>query len=266
MSGLDIDLRADVKDHAAPRTPRPPHGPLRSALAWLWQQVAAWAPSLLLVLVLRDAVIEPFQIPSGSMVPTLAIGDFILVSKFGYGVRIPFTKIELLPLAEPARGDVVVFLYPPDLAQGRNTDYIKRIVALPGDDVSVRDDVVYVNGVEQPRAYRRNITYADPNRGCGEDVMKEFQESLGGVKHPVLQSTRYEQAMADYGPATVPPGHYFVMGDNRDNSSDSRVWGFVPRENIRGKAKWVWLSFDQCEGNIRGLGGMRWDRLGTAIH
>jgi signal peptidase I len=282
---IDLDLRSDVKPAAEPP---PRKGAAAAVLAYLWETLRSWGPALLIVLTIRSILGEPFTIPSGSMVPTLAIGDYILVSKLSYGLRVPFTNIEILPLDEPTRGDIVVFIHPPSanpdpwcsvkrvphvLSGGRlsgpeqpcTTDYIKRIIGLPGDTVEVRHDVVFVNGVEQPRVYRDNETYTDPSRGCGEDSLRAYTENLGGVEHTVLQSTRFEQVMEDYGPTTVPAGHYFMMGDNRDNSLDSRRWGFVPRDYIKGKAKWVWLSFDQCNGNIAGLGGIRWDRLGMSL-
>ena len=304
---IDLDLRSDVKPAAAP-PPRP--GIATAVLAYIWETLRSWGPALLIVLTIRSILGEPFTIPSGSMVPTLAIGDYILVSKLSYGLRVPFTDLELLPLDEPARGDIVVFIHPPSVnpdpwctakrvpvvlsgavdgaaysalrglgfANARSgnwvlsgpqesctTDYIKRIVGLPGDTIEVRQDIVFVNGVEQSRSYDDNLTYADPGRGCADDSMRAYTENLGGVEHAVLQSTRFEQVMEDYGPTTVPAGHYFMMGDNRDNSLDSRRWGFVPRDYVKGKAKWVWLSFDQCNGDIAGLGGVRWDRLGMAL-
>lgn len=259
--GLDIDLRKDVEQ--APPPPGPPRSPIRIAIDWVVELVKGWAPALLAVFTFRSIVVEPFQIPSGSMVPTLAIGDFILVSKFTYGLRIPFTDIEVVPLGEPERGDVVVFLYPPDLRSGTKTDYIKRIVGLPGDTVEVRDDVVYINGVEQTRTFTGDTTYTD--QSCYTYDMRGFEEDLSGVRHPVYQSTSYASRMADWGPRAVPDGNYFVMGDNRDHSADSRVWEFVPRENIRGKAFFVWLSFNGCDGDIRALGSVRWDRIGHGI-
>ena len=257
--GLDIDLRSDQ-----PEPPGPPKPPVARAGEWVWDLIKSWGPALLIVLVIRSILIEPFQIPSGSMVPTLAIGDFILVSKFSYGLRVPFTDIEVVPLGEPERGDIVVFLYPPDLERGVNTDYIKRIVGMPGDTVEVRDDVVFINGVEQTRTFTESYAYTDQT--CHSEDMRLFTEHLGDVTHPVLQSTSYARRMADWGPREVPADEYFVMGDNRDNSADSRVWGFVPRENVRGKALFVWLSFNACEGRIRALGSIRWDRIGTGLN
>ncbi len=228
-------------------------------LAWLWDMLRTWGPALLAVLVIRSAIAEPFRIPSGSMVPTLAIGDHILVSKFSYGLRIPFTQIELLPLGEPERGDVIVFRYPPD----PSLDYIKRIVGLPGDTVEVRNGVVYVNGQEARRTYRDRFKFV--NDRCQVQEERLYDEDLLGVVHPVLASVGSSGIRRNYGPRTVPEGHYFVMGDNRDNSADSRVWGFVPRENIKGKAIWVWLSVDRCNGSIPIIGSFRPGRFGLRV-
>ena len=281
MSGLDIDLQQPV-DEVPER-----QGPLWKRLGpWLWEQLTAWGPPILIVLVIRSVLFEPFQIPSGSMVPTLAIGDFILVSKFAYGLRVAFTNIEVLPLAEPKRGEIIVFIYPPSqstdpwcpvkgfphsatlgLLPGPECgiDYIKRIVGEPGDTIEVRDNVVWINGKEQLRSFTKDYTYVDNT--CRAEPMKEFEEGLEGQPHPVLQSQGFMAGgISNFGPVTVPADHYFVMGDNRDNSADSRVWGFVPRENVRGKAELVWLSFNNCEGTIRGLGKLRTERIGSMLH
>lgn len=262
---------------------------------WFMEMIRSWGPPLLVVLLLRSIVVEPFQIPSGSMVPTLAIGDFILVSKFSYGLHLPFwgmrfvgipipftdrwvkqweapirmpewyRNLEILPLDEPARGDIVVFVYPP--TQDSNpTDYIKRVVGLPGDTVEVRDDLVYINGQEQSRTSDGTYTYTDTGRACRPEEMRMLTEQLGDRPHTVLQSTSYATRMADWGPKQVPEGEYFVMGDNRDNSADSRFWGFVPRDNIRGKAILVWLSFDKCSGSTPVVGRVRFERVGTMLN
>ncbi len=281
MSGLDIDLRQPVE----PPPPEPQGSALKRSGAWLWEVLSAWGPPILIVLVIRSILFEPFQIPSGSMVPTLAIGDFILVSKFTYGLRVPFTNIEILPLGEPKRGDIIVFIYPPSQSDDPlcwvkglphtlslgfidgpecGIDYIKRIVGEPGDTIEVRDNVVYINGKEESRQYTQDYDYTDTT--CRPDTMKEYTEDLEGMPHPVLQSQGITMGgISNYGPITVPDGNFFVMGDNRDNSADSRVWGFVPRDNVRGKAELVWLSFDSCQGAIRGLGKLRTERVGQML-
>jgi signal peptidase I len=280
--GLDIDLRNDSEGPSSPDG-RPAW---KRAFAWVWDVVQSWGPAILIVLTIRSILVEPFQIPSGSMVPTLAIGDFIVVSKFAYGVRVPFTDIEVVPLGEPERGDVVVFIHPPTASEDPmcffkripvvlsfgslrgpkdpcTTDYIKRVVGLPGDTIEVRDDVVYVNGLEQTRTFQENYSYTD--QFCRTDEMRRFEEVLDGTPHPVLQTTSYALRNADYGPKTVPEGEFFMMGDNRDNSADSRFWGFVPRDYIKGKAKFVWLSLDNCNGTSTGAFKVRTDRIGTAL-
>lgn len=280
MSGLDIDLRQPVE-----QAPEPGGPAWKRSLEWLWEVLGSWGPPILIVLVIRSILFEPFQIPSGSMVPTLAIGDFILVSKFSYGLRVPFTQIEVVPLAEPKRGEIIVFIYPPSQSADSmcwlkaiphtlsfgyidgpecGIDYIKRIVGEPGDTIEVRDNMLFVNGKEQSRQFQSNYNYTDNT--CHSEDMKQYEEDLEGLPHPVLQSQGISfGGISNYGPITVPADHFFVMGDNRDNSADSRVWGFVPRENVRGKAQLVWLSFNSCEGTIRGLGKLRSERIGQML-
>ena len=280
MSGLDIDLRQPVE-----QAPEPGGPAWKRSFDWLREVLYSWGPPILVVLVIRSILCEPFQIPSGSMVPTLAIGDFILVSKFSYGLRIPFTQVEVLPLAEPKRGEIIVFIYPPSQSEDPlcwlktiphtlsfglvpgpecGIDYIKRIVGEPGDTIEVRDNLLFINGEEQRRQYQDTYDYT--NDRCSTEPMKRYEEDLEGLPHPVLQSQGLSfGGISNYGPITVPEGHFFVMGDNRDNSADSRVWGFVPRENVRGKAELVWLSFNGCEGTIRGLGKLRGERIGQML-
>jgi signal peptidase I len=192
----------------------------------------AFFPVLAAVLVLRSFVAEPFRIPSASMVPTLEVGDFILVNKYAYGLRLPVIDRKVVELGSPARGDVVVFRYPPDPTQ----DFIKRVVGLPGDVVEYRDRSIFINGARAPQ--------------------HDGLERLGGVEHQLrLQPWLPDQP----GRWVVPPGQFFVMGDNRDNSRDSRVWGFVPEANLVGRAFVVWM-------NWRPFASMpRWDRIGKRI-
>lgn len=231
----------------------------RGPLWWVWDILKTWAPALLAVFAIRSAVAEPFRIPSGSMVPTLEIGDHILVSKFKYGLRIPFTDVEVLALGEPVRGDVIVFRYPPN----PELDYIKRIVGVSGDRIELRDNTVYVNGEKATRTYVDEYRFVDDR--CTAEDARLYKEDLLGVQHSVLTSPGSRVGLANYGPTTVPDGSYFVMGDNRDNSADSRVWGIVPRDHIKGKAVLVWLSYDNCNGDIPVLGMFREDRLGELI-
>ncbi len=186
--------------------------------------------ALVLALVIRTFVIQAFKIPSGSMEPTLEIGDHLLVNKFIYGIKIPFSSINLFPLKSPQRGDVIVFIYPPE----PDKDFIKRVIAVGGDTVSMVNKKLYINGVE----------VADPHA-----VYRENTILLGEV-----------QKLDNFGPVTVPKGDLFVLGDNRDHSFDSRFWGFVPLKDVLGKAFTIYWSWDSQESMVR------WNRLGHLIY
>ena len=244
-------------------------------LGWLWDVFMTWGPALLAVLLIRSVLAEPFRIPSGSMVPTLQIGDHILVTKYSYGFRIPLTRIPIGPIKLPERGDVVVFVYPgsdedqlshwldlpfPPIA---TLDYVKRIVALPGDEVEVRDNVLYLNGEAQSRTFIERQDFVDD--ACNRYPTSHYTESLDGHEHEILTATTFGARIGDFPPTVVPEGHVFAMGDNRDHSSDSRRWGFVPLRNLKGKARFVWLSYDQCEEGIPLLGAIRSERFGIPV-
>ncbi len=189
------------------------------------------APVLGLVLVLRSFVVEPFQIPSSSMVPTLKVGDFILVNKWTYGIRLPVIRSKIIEINAPQRGDVMVF-FPPH----EERYFIKRVVGLPGDEIHVLNGVLYVNGDKMTQR-----VLADEQAAPRSVVMSE---DLTGVEHAIqkrLLPTRLSQNFT----AVVPKGHYFMMGDNRDNSSDSRVWGPVPEDRIVGRAFARWMFWDK---------------------
>ncbi|MDF1578117.1 MAG: signal peptidase I [Desulfobulbales bacterium] len=186
--------------------------------------------ALLLALFIRAFVVQAFKIPSGSMIPTLLIGDHILVSKFIYGLRNPFTGTVLIPVREPARLDVVVFKFPLNPSQ----DFIKRVIALPGDTVAIINKEVFVNGARLEN---------DPGVHDNDHVI------------PAENSPR-----DNFGPVTVPAGSLFVMGDNRDNSHDSRFWGFVDFKDLKGKAFVLYWSWDKEDFNVR------WQRFGKVIH
>ncbi len=190
----------------------------------------SFLPVFAIVLVLRSFLFEPFQIPSGSMIPTLKIGDFILVNKFNYGLRLPVIGTKVLPIGEPERGDVMVF-YPPNDSRY----FIKRIIGLPGDHIKIVNKVLYVNGV---RADQTQIEQ-ETNNGLTARI---FSENLGGVEHLIRTESR--RTRGDNLSVVVKPGHYFMMGDNRDNSSDSRFWGQVPSHNIVGEAVAVWMTWE----------------------
>mgnify|MGYP003952702453 CR=1 FL=1 len=235
-------------------------GALKAFPSWLKDMLISWGPAIIVVLVLRNTLAEPFRIPSGSMVPTLQIGDHILVSKISYGLRIPYTDWEIISFGEPERGDVIVFRYPEEPA----VDYIKRIVGQPGDTVQVRNDQVYVNG-EQAVQTRESGQYPFVNQLCETRLMNHYTEDLLGVEHEVLDYGRTGH-FSNYRSFTVPEGYFFMMGDNRHNSKDSRSWGLVPREFVKGRANWVWLSYNQCEGTLPVFGSFRLARLGESIN
>jgi len=218
---------------------------------WWVEYSISFFPVILIVFFLRSFLVEPFKIPSGSMIPTLLIGDFILVNKYAYGVRLPVINVKVAEVGSPKRGDVMVFRYPAD----PGLDYIKRVVGLPGDRIEYRDKVLTVNGRVAPR--RQIGDYQSRER---LQYFPRFIESFDGAEHEIIlekEAPAYVGRVMDFRHSgncdynngglvcTVPPGHYFAMGDNRDNSSDSRVWGFVPDENIVGKAFFIWLNLNE---------------------
>nr|VFJ62309.1 MAG: signal peptidase I Serine peptidase. MEROPS family S26A [Candidatus Kentron sp. FW]VFJ68526.1 MAG: signal peptidase I Serine peptidase. MEROPS family S26A [Candidatus Kentron sp. FW] len=214
-------------------------------------------PVFLIVLVLRSFFVEPFRIPSGSMLPTLEIGDFILVNKYTFGVRLPVFDKKIIDLGQPERGDVVVFRFPED----GSTPYIKRVVGLPGDRIDYRNDALYINDKEVAREFID--TYMATGSSKKMTGAKRYLEHLEGVDHqiliqPVPMSMFHGKPYYPYAPFDVPEGHYFVMGDNRDNSRDSRYWGTVPDENLIGKAFLIWMNFEWGEG-------VDWGRIGNTI-
>ena len=226
------------------------------AQPWWLDWTAGLFPVILVVFLLRSFLFEPFKIPSGSMIPTLLVGDLILVNKFHYGVRLPVINKKIVSNHDPVRGDVMVFRYPAN----PSIDYIKRVVGLPGDEVSYRNQQLYLNGALVPTQPLPDFYNEDTLR-----YANQFDESLGSVSHRILvdraRSTYLRPSMAypfnencaytaEGVTCKVPPGHYFMMGDNRDNSEDSRFWGFVPDANIVGRAFFVWMNF----GNVRRIG------------
>jgi len=216
----------------------------------LVEYARSFFPVILVVLVLRSFVVEPFRIPSGSMLPTLEVGDFILVNKFSYGLRLPVSNQKILDLGEPQRGDVVVFRYPKD----PSVDYIKRVVGLPGDRLVYRNKVLYINGKKMPQKLLG--PYLGSNTGLPISGIKRLEEDLDGVRHDILIEDNKPRID---GEVVVPAGQYFVMGDNRDNSNDSRFWGTVPEENLVGKAFMIWMNWNFDEG------GVKWSRIGQSI-
>jgi signal peptidase I len=216
-------------------------------------------PVIALVFVLRSFLFEPFKIPSSSMVPTLLVGDLILVNKFDYGIRLPVLNKKVIQVGNPQRGDVMVFKYPKDMSQ----DYIKRVIGVPGDRITYENKRLTVNG--KPVEYEAMDDYLDDEHPV---YHKQYLEKLPNVAHRILNTEgartinlsaveefpQHENCTYSYDKFTciVPEGNYFMMGDNRDNSADSRYWGFVPDRNIVGKAVVVWMNF----GNLKRIGGI----------
>lgn len=203
-------------------------------------------PVILLVFLIRSFAAEPFKIPSGSMMPTLLAGDYILVNKYTYGLRVPLMNNVFYEVNHPKRGDIIVFHFPPD----PKIDYIKRIVGLPGDKIAYQNKQLTINGEVQKITDLTSYDYVKP--GYNIIPAERKQEQLGGVKHDIL-NLPFEGA-SDSGigaqfargeSITVPAGHYFAMGDNRDDSADGRVWGFVPENNLVGKAFFIWFNFGE---------------------
>jgi signal peptidase I len=210
-------------------------------------------PVIFAVLVIRSFLAEPFRIPSDSMMPTLMDGDFILVNKFAYGLRLPVANVKFVDIGEPQRGDVVVFRNPRKPA----IDYIKRIIGLPGDRVTVRNRRLFIN--DQPMAIEPVGPYGGASRKMDYKAFTLLTEKLPPVDHRILLGPPPGFGGGPEGSWTVGPDEYFVMGDNRSNSEDSRVWGTVPVDNLVGKAFFVWLSWDHLNG------GLEFDRMGTVI-
>ena len=202
---------------------------------WYIEICKSFFPILFIVLVLRSFVAEPFRIPSGSMMPTLLHGDFILVNKFTYGFRLPVIHAKILNTGTPQRGDVAVFRFPKDPSD----DYIKRVIGLPGDRILYKDKTLFING-ERIGQIKNGIYQGSGANSVmnGADVLREDLET---VLHDILVNHTRFNVPSEF---SVPDNHYFVMGDNRDHSSDSRIWGFVPEENLVGRAFLVWMNWD----------------------
>jgi len=234
---------SDLKENSVGQPTSSP----KSKLKFLLEQVGQLLFALLIVFAIRSSVVEPFKIPSGSMIPTLFVGDFIFVNKFAYALKLPFSDlfgkaVNIVDRDPPKRGDVIVFLYPKDTG----VHYIKRVIGLPGDRIRVQDKVLYINDqkmeqVEAPEVEKAKTLdeVGDPRYGL--DHMRMLKENLVTTEHILLTDSNNDYT-ANFDEITVPAKQLFVMGDNRDFSNDSRFWGYVPFENIAGRAEVIWLS------------------------
>lgn len=212
------------------------------------EHARSFFPIFFVVLLLRSFLIEPFRIPSGSLEPTLLVGDFLIVNKFIYGFRLPVWEKKIISVSEPKTGDIIVFRWPPN----PSFDYIKRVIGVPGDTVSYHNKILTVNGVEASQKFVQYTT--DESSG---NAVAEYSENLNGVTHAIFR--RAVVPAVDF-EVKVPAHSYFVMGDNRDDSADSRYWGLVGDEYIRGKAMLIWMSWNNKTYMVR------WNRLGKIIH
>jgi len=246
------------------------HRPAGEPEPWWIEYPKSFFPVLLVVFLLRSFLAEPFRIPSSSMRPTLVVGDYILVNKYAYGIRLPIVERKIVPIGDPQRGDVVVFRYPVNPSQ----DFIKRVVGVGGDVVEYRDKALTVNGLPLPQkpdgsySYLEGLRFETTERRIEETRGSEPRQYTiavnpqaptvqpGGVRpFPGRDNCEYNERGFR---CKVPAGHYFMMGDNRDASDDSRYWGFVPDDHIRGRAFFIWFNWDD-------IAGLTFDRVGSSI-
>ncbi|MBI4042203.1 MAG: signal peptidase I [Deltaproteobacteria bacterium] len=212
-----------------------------------------------IAVVLRIFFFEPFKIPTGSMIPTIEIGDHIFVNKIIYGIRLPLINKQVVHFSDPKRGQIFVFIYPED----KSKNFIKRLIGLPGDKIEIKNDLLYINDVPVQRKQVEGHPVLESFSPLGEYEM--YEETLDEAAYHVLY-LKDEPNFDNFGPIIVPKDHFFAMGDNRDHSRDSRIWGFVPRDNIKGKALFVWLSLNrENRYPIIPLPKVRWERFGRKL-
>jgi len=207
-------------------------------------------PLLIILLVIRSFLVQPYEVPSGSLEPTIKPVEFILVSQFSYGLRLPILRTKILNIGEPKSGDIVVFYAPPN----PSIAYIKRVIGVPGDHISYKNKKLTINGKQISQKFLYN---AIDTGEVGDAKVKVMEEDLLGIKHKIY--LRQQGGEAENYDFIVPPGNYFMMGDNRDGSADSRFWGFVPEKNLVGKGKRILFSWDKAKHKIR------WHRIGTRL-
>lgn len=229
----------------------------------LIEYARAFFPVLLIVFLIRSFLIQPYRVPTGSLEPTIMPGDFILVNQYDYGLHFPVWNKKILSVGEPKTGQIALFFWPVN----KKVTFVKRVIGVPGDRISYIDKVLYING---KKAKQKFIGYATEKNGPGQPSWKVavYQENLNGVKHNIYVCPKSSTNCPNPGAhnfynLVVPKGKYFMMGDNRDNSDDSRDWGFVPEQNFIGKALYIWMSWDPMQANI--FKKIRWDRIGIKL-
>lgn len=228
---------AYLKKNRAPNTPQPK----------IIEYAQSFFPVFLIVLLVRSFIIEPFRIPSGSLEPTLQVGDFVAVNKFIYGIKLPVIEYPIFSISQPKLADVAVFRWPPNPSY----DFIKRVVATPGDTIQYKNKILTINGQEMQQKFIRYTTDESSGR-----AVAEYQENLAGHEHSIY--IHPDDPSTDFS-LTVPSGYYFMMGDNRDDSADSRFWGLVPASHLRGKAFIIWMSWNSKIDRVR------WSHIGKFI-
>ncbi|HEX7119324.1 MAG TPA: signal peptidase I [Longimicrobiales bacterium] len=231
--------------------------PAASVGRWAWEWIKSIAIAVVLFLVIRTFIVEAFRIPTGSMEKTLLVGDFLLVNKAVYGAQLPGTGIHLPAFDSPQRGDIVVFTPPHE----PDKNYVKRLVGVPGDTLEMRDKVLYINGEPQVEPY---VQHTDPS---GQSIHLPDMYWQRNYLAPGVDPDQYHPTRDDWGPIVVPEGHYFMLGDNRDDSEDSRYWGFVEEDAIKGEPLFIYYSFDpNVLRPFPWITEIRWDRIGGTIH